>query len=87
MQYQEPRFAAQTEVGNAFLAMREKARRDGIDLVQWNARHAKRGGTGPSDWETGQPAVSKQDQDGGLGSDTTASATSTTAAGSLGATS
>lgn len=33
VQYQEPRFAVQVEVGEEILAMRDKARCNGIDLV------------------------------------------------------
>ncbi|MFM0527392.1 MULTISPECIES: M15 family metallopeptidase [Paraburkholderia] len=35
-QFDEPRFAAQREVGDAFIAMREDARRAGIDLVPYS---------------------------------------------------
>ena len=36
VQFSEPRFAAQREVGEAFLAMREEARGAGIDLVPYS---------------------------------------------------
>ncbi|RFU48460.1 D-alanyl-D-alanine carboxypeptidase family protein [Paraburkholderia sp. DHOC27] len=36
-QYEEPTFAAQPEVAKAFLAMREKARRAGIDLIPYSS--------------------------------------------------
>lgn len=37
VQFDNPRFAARREVGEAFLAMREAARRDGIDLLPFSS--------------------------------------------------